>query len=92
MIIPMLGDQIDERFLMHRLKSTSIAGVVGGLLASGLFVYQFFASGVARWDLLAVAVTSDSRRPLSAGRRLLGGDDPTSAHPSSKIEQEARCQ
>lgn len=57
MIIPILGGQIDERFLMHRLKSTSIAGVVGGLLASGLFVYQFFASGVARWDLLAVAVT-----------------------------------
>ena len=57
MIIPMLGDQIDERFLMHRLKSTSIAGVVGGLLASGLFVYQFFASGIASWDLLAVAVT-----------------------------------
>ena len=57
MIIPILGDQIDERFLMHRLKSTSLAGVVGGLFASGLFVWQYFAHGVARWDLLAVAVT-----------------------------------
>lgn len=57
MIIPILGDPIDERFLMHRLKSTSLAGVVGGLLASGLFVYQFFAHDIARWDLFAVAVT-----------------------------------
>lgn len=57
MIIPILGDQIDERFLTHRLKSTSLAGVVGGLLASGLFVWQFFTYDVARWDLLAVAVT-----------------------------------
>jgi hypothetical protein len=57
LIIPILGDQIDERFLMHRLRSTSLAGVVGGLLASGLFVFQFFARGVARWDLLAVAIT-----------------------------------
>lgn len=57
LIIPMLGDRIDERFLMHRLKSTSLAGVVGGLLASGLFVFQYFANEVARWDLLAVAVT-----------------------------------
>lgn len=57
MIIPILSDQIDERFLMHRLKSTSLAGIVGGLFASGLFVYQYFAHDIARWDLLAVAVT-----------------------------------
>ncbi len=56
-MIPTLGARMDERFLVHRLKSTSLAGVVGGLLASGLFVYQFFAHDVARWDLLAVAVT-----------------------------------
>jgi hypothetical protein len=57
MMIPILGARMDERFLVHRLKSTSLAGVVGGLLASGLVVYQFFAHDVARWDLLAVAVT-----------------------------------
>ncbi|UCC71877.1 MAG: hypothetical protein JSV86_16100 [Gemmatimonadota bacterium] len=57
MIIPIFGDAMDERFLVHRLRSTSLAGVVGGLLASGLFVYQYFANDAARWDLLAVAVT-----------------------------------
>jgi hypothetical protein len=57
MIIPIFGDEIDERFLVHRLKSTSLAGVVGGLVACGLFIYQYFANHMARWDLLAVAVT-----------------------------------
>jgi len=30
MIIPIPGDRMDERFVMHRLRSTSLASVVGG--------------------------------------------------------------
>ena len=35
--------------------ATSLAGVAGGLTASFLFVYCWFTTDVARWDLLAVA-------------------------------------
>lgn len=56
MIIGTVRDNIDERYLVHRLRATSLAGVVGGVAASILFAYQYFARDVARWDLLAVAV------------------------------------
>ena len=52
-----LGRAIDERFLTHRLKSTSTAGIATALVASGLFVYREYADGVWRWDLLAIALT-----------------------------------
>jgi hypothetical protein len=48
---------IDERFLAHRLRSTSIAGITGGFVAVGLFAYRYFVDRVWSWDLLAVAVT-----------------------------------
>jgi hypothetical protein len=48
---------IDERFLMHRLKSTSIAGVVAGTLALSLFAYRYYVNDVWRWDLLSVGLT-----------------------------------
>lgn len=41
-----LGKWFDERFLMHRLCSTSIAGVVGGVLAILLFEYRFFVNHI----------------------------------------------
>lgn len=37
MTIPILGKNIDERFLMHRLKSSSLAGIIGGLVAMAWF-------------------------------------------------------
>lgn len=52
-----LGSAIDERFLTHRLKSTSWAGIAAALVAIGLFVYREYADRVWRWDLLAVALT-----------------------------------
>ena len=52
-----LGNAIDERFLMHRLKSTSIAGVVAGTLAMALFAYHYYVDHVWRWDLLSVGIT-----------------------------------
>jgi hypothetical protein len=54
MIIPIPIGEPDERFLTHRLKSTSIAGICGGLLAVGLWAYSFYALDVWRWDLLAL--------------------------------------
>jgi hypothetical protein len=48
---------IDERFLMHRLKSTSIAGVVAGTVAMGLFAYRYYTAHVWSWDLFSVGLT-----------------------------------
>ena len=47
----------DERFFTHRLKSTSIAGVCGALVAVGLWAYRYYVNDVFSWDLFAVAVT-----------------------------------
>lgn len=48
---------IDERFLMHRLRSTSIAGVTAGVLASLLWFYRYVFDHRLDWDLFAVALT-----------------------------------
>lgn len=57
MKVPLLGSVIDERFLNHRLRSTSIAGVCGGILATVLFAYRYYIDHVVSWDLLAVSLT-----------------------------------
>jgi hypothetical protein len=57
MLIPILKKEIDERFLMHRLKSTSLAGVIGALAAAGLWAYDYYGHHVFRWDLFAVLLT-----------------------------------
>ena len=44
----------DERFLMHRLRSTSLAAVVGGVLLGGLAMADLIAHSTTRWDLLGV--------------------------------------
>ena len=50
------GKVIDERFLTHRRRSTSIAGIVCALTAIGLFEYRFWVNHVWSWDLLAIAL------------------------------------
>lgn len=45
---------VDERFLMHRLKSTSLAGVVGGVSLGLWFAYLYFIEHDARWDLFVI--------------------------------------
>jgi len=57
MSIPIVGRLVDERFLSHRLKSTSWAGVIGGTVAICLFAYRYYVDHVSNWDLLAVGVT-----------------------------------
>ena len=56
MIVFPLKEHVDERYLVHRLRATSYGGIAGAFVASGLFLYYWFADQVTRWDLLAVAV------------------------------------
>jgi hypothetical protein len=48
---------IDERFLTHRLRSTSMAGILGGTVAMSLFAYRYFHDKFWSWDLLTVGLT-----------------------------------
>jgi hypothetical protein len=57
MNLPIRFAKPDERFLTHRLKSTSLAGVSGGLVGVGLFAYRYYVEDIWSWDLFAVAVT-----------------------------------
>jgi hypothetical protein len=54
MKIPILGKLIDERFLNHRLRSTSLAGMLSGALALVLFEYRYYFDHIFSWDLLIV--------------------------------------
>ncbi len=54
--IPILGKFVDERFLDHRRRSTSIAGIAATVLALVLFEYRFFVDHVWSWDLLSIAL------------------------------------
>ncbi|PYM08789.1 MAG: hypothetical protein DMD82_01635 [Candidatus Rokuibacteriota bacterium] len=51
-----LGGAIDERFLMHRLRSTSAAAVVGGVVSTLLFAYHYYFNHFWSWDLVAVSL------------------------------------
>ncbi|HZL52478.1 MAG TPA: hypothetical protein VFC37_16185 [Terracidiphilus sp.] len=55
--IPILGRFVDERFLEHRRRSSSIAGIAAACLAVVLFEYRFFWNHIWSWDLLAIALT-----------------------------------
>jgi hypothetical protein len=45
---------IDERFLAHRQRSTSLAGMAGAAAAGGLFLFRLHHDQVWNLDLLAV--------------------------------------
>jgi hypothetical protein len=55
--IPLLRKLVDERFLEHRRRSTSLAGIVGGCLAICLWYYRYAVDRTWNWDLFAVALT-----------------------------------
>jgi hypothetical protein len=57
MNLPLIGT-LDERFLMHRLRSTSIAGLTAVALTGGLFIYDAAVDSVLRWDLFAIVATA----------------------------------
>jgi hypothetical protein len=55
--IPILGKFVDERYLEHRRRSSSIAGFATLLFAGALFEYRLFVTHLVSWDLLAVILT-----------------------------------
>jgi hypothetical protein len=48
---------VDERFLVHRLRSSSTAGIATTALALLVFEYRLLVNDVWSWDLLAVGAT-----------------------------------
>jgi len=52
-----LGGQIDERFLMHRLRATSLASIVGVALTMGFFIYHWIHDHVWKWELFSIGLT-----------------------------------
>jgi len=57
MAFRIFGKTIDERFFTHRLRSTSIGGISGAIVAAGLFLYRMYIDKIIVWDLLAVVAT-----------------------------------
>ncbi len=55
--VPILGKFVDERFLEHRRRSTSLAGILACLVAVVLFEYRLIADRFISWDLFAVVAT-----------------------------------
>jgi hypothetical protein len=53
----LLSRLVDERFFEYRRRSSSTAGIVGGVLAILLFEYRYFVNHLWSWDLFAVGVT-----------------------------------
>ena len=45
---------VDERFLTHRLRSSSLAGIATTAMALLVFEYRLLMHDVWSWDLLAV--------------------------------------
>jgi hypothetical protein len=52
--IPILNQFVDERFLEHRRRSSSIAGFATLFLAFGVFEYRIFVNHVIDWEMGAV--------------------------------------
>jgi hypothetical protein len=48
---------VDERFLKHRLRATSTAGIASAVLALLIFLYRLYHDHLFRGDLLAVGLT-----------------------------------
>lgn len=44
----------DERYLMHRLKSTSLAGIVGAVSIGVWLLIQYYRDHVFRLDLMII--------------------------------------
>ncbi len=49
---------IDERYILHRYKSTSFAGIACAMMVIGLFAWSYFTEHVFRTDLFVVATAT----------------------------------
>lgn len=54
----LLSRFVDERFLAHRQRATSIGGTAAAVLAICLFAWRFYIDHIWSWDLLAVGLTA----------------------------------
>jgi hypothetical protein len=48
---------VDERFMEHRRRSTSLAGIIAALVAIGIFEYRLLHDHIWSWDVLSIALT-----------------------------------
>lgn len=55
--IPCICKFVDERFLEHRRRSTSLMGIVGAAVIAILIEYRIFHDHIISWDLLAVLIS-----------------------------------
>lgn len=49
---------IDERFIMHRYKSTRAAVIAAAVLMAVWTWYEYFINEVVRWDLVIIMVVT----------------------------------
>jgi hypothetical protein len=54
--VPFLGQFVDERFLDHRRRASSFAGIATTLLALCVFEYRLLRYHAWSWDLALVAL------------------------------------
>jgi len=52
--VPFLGKFVDERFLEHRRRSTSAAGIAGAMVALAIFEYRILCLHVFDSSLFAI--------------------------------------
>jgi hypothetical protein len=55
--VPILGQFVDERFLEHRRRASSIAGFATVLVALGLWEYRLLVENIWDWELFVVIAT-----------------------------------
>jgi hypothetical protein len=55
--IPFLCKLVDERFLEHRRRSSSIAGFATVFVALGLWEYRLLVKNIWDWELFTVIAT-----------------------------------
>lgn len=57
MKVPIPATLVDERFLTHRLRATSLGGIAGGTAALLMFAWGYYVQHLWRWDMLTIALT-----------------------------------
>ena len=57
-MMTLLSRLVDERFLAHRERATSVGGTAAAVLAICLFGWRYFVDDTWSWDLLAVGLTA----------------------------------
>ena len=50
------GDELDERFVLHRYRASRLSLVVGVVLLGGWFLYERYANGVTHPEIAVIIV------------------------------------